>query len=140
MRPSAGGSCRGVGGISLGRVGFLGRIGGEERLQTGVGRVFLPTGGRSVSCHLGILQQSVEPRQRFLERLGLVSYLEFQEGGFLDDVLRSPRIVDTRQLHDDAIVARFLDDGLRDTELVDAVTHHLERVVDRFALVSNMTL
>ena len=64
---------------------------------------------RATNC----LDRCIESRQRFFQCLRLVGYLELEERGFLDDFLRSLRIVDARELDDDAIGSGLLNERLR---------------------------
>ena len=131
---------RHCGSVLLGGIRFLRSVRCEERLQPGAGAVLVAGSSRSGRCDFGVLQGRIDARQRFLQRLGLVGYLEFQERRFLDDVLGALWIVDAGKLDDDAVVASLLHDGLGNPELVDAVANDLERVVDGLALVRYRTL
>ena len=74
-----------------------------------------------------------EPRRRrrpVLQRrraasASIVDQLELEHGGLADEGLRPRRILDARQLHQDAILALLLDRRLRHAELVDAVPDDL---------------
>jgi len=79
----------------------------------------------------------VEPRNDTFQRLRLVNDLKLEERGLLDQFQCAFRVVDTRQLDNDAIVTRLLHQWLRDAELVDPLPHDLERALDRFRLVGN---
>src|SRR5579864_2087042 len=56
---------------------------------------------------------------------------EFEEGGVLDQLAHAIEVVDSRQLHDDAVAAGGLDDRFGDAVGVDAVADGLHRLVDR---------
>jgi hypothetical protein len=56
---------------------------------------------------------------------------ELEEGGVLDQLAHAVGVVDSRQLHDDALAAGGLDDRLGDAVGVDAVADRLHRLIDR---------
>src|SRR5581483_6811707 len=60
----------------------------------------------------------------------------FQHGGRLNDFLYASGIVDSRQLHENLIVAKpvFLNDWLTYPELVDAITDGFNRLLNGTAL------
>ena len=83
-----------------------------------------------------LLDDLIELRKRALERLRLVSNLELQERLLLHQLARALRILNARNLDDDAIVALLLDDRLRHAEAFDARADRLQRAIDRFRLLS----
>ena len=99
------------------------------------GRCALRRGRVVFADEPALLHDLVEPRQRLLERLRLVGDLELEERLLLDELARALRILDARDLDDDAIVALLLHDRLGDAEPFDARAHRLQRAIDRFGLL-----
>ena len=85
-----------------------------------------------------IIEKAKAMAAHLLEAAG--TDLEFKEGRFLHDVLRTLRVVNAGKLDDDSVIARFLNERLGHTKLVDTIANDFEGVVDRLALVGDRTL
>ena len=70
---------------------------------------------------------------RLIRRHGAVHHAEFHLGGLAEDFLQMGRVLQTRHLHQDAIVALALDQRLDGAELVDAALDDLDRLLDGLA-------
>ncbi len=138
-RERAAAGARENGRIAGGRVagGLLGAVAGGEETADRARRALrrIATGGRDGALDAGLTNRGIEPRERLLQRVGLVGDLELEERRAFDELRRALRVIDPRKLDDDPVGADLLDDRLGHAELVDAVAHDLERALDRLFLV-----
>ena len=92
---------------------------------------------RSLAVHLPADRIALLAREnlgagRRLRGIGTAGHqLELQNRRLADEILRALRVLDARQLNQDAVGAATLDDRLTDTELIDAVPNRLDGLIDR---------
>jgi len=120
----------------LGRIFLLVRVGARQQSLKALRRRGLRR--RAGVLHHGqaaLLDDLIETRQCAHHRIGLISNLEFEERLLFDELAGALRVLNTGDLHHDAVGSLLLHDRFRNAEALDAGTNGLQRAIDRFNLL-----